>query len=187
MLRLLVLFAVASSNPMPSYTITKPVARTILLHETSLYEVSKRAPQEAIVQRIVTRYNVDRDIARAVVQAAHKQERDRFPKAKDIIAIVGIESSFDPKAKSQLKQDPALGLMQIRPGVWKMSPNELLTIEKNVEHGAAILEHYYNKLGKKRDSAVQAYNIGITAYLEGEKNSVYLKKYKREVALYAQK
>jgi soluble lytic murein transglycosylase-like protein len=110
------------------------------------------------------------------------QQQD-FPRTEDIIAIVGIESSFRPTVKSSLKTDPAVGLMQVRPGVWKVSHKELSTIDGQIKHGANILAQYYDKIGKV-EGAVMAYNVGITAYRKGKTNKKYLNKYKTEVAMY---
>lgn len=146
-------------------------------------EKEKQDKRETLVATIVNKYKVDKKLAESVVNFAEKHQRDDFPKVEDIIAIVGIESSFRPHVKSALKRDPAVGLMQVRPGVWKIPMKELSTIDGQIQHGVKILEQYYKRVGKV-DGAVMAYNIGITAYRKGKKNERYLKKYKNEVAMY---
>lgn len=139
--------------------------------------------KEKLVAAITEKYNVDEMFARKIVRIANSYQQSDFPKTEDIIAIVGIESSFRPHVKSNLKTDPAVGLMQVRPGVWKIPSEELSTIEGQIKHGANILAHYYDKVGKV-EGAVMAYNVGITAYRKGKTNKKYLNKYKTEVAMY---
>jgi hypothetical protein len=121
----------------------------------------------------------DEDFAK-VFAMAKKYERAVFPKAADILAIVGIESSYKKNATSGLKKDPAKGLMQVRPGVWGIDVKSLATIEEQIKFGADILGKYYDKLGDV-DKAVHAYNVGITNFKRGKGlNPSYVDKFNRE-------
>lgn len=144
-------------------------------------EVDIKAPtfanRLALAKMLAKRYRVSESLVQEVVDLAYKYESPTFPKAADILAIVGIESSFDPSAKSALRTDPAVGLMQVRPGVWNIKPGDLATVEQQIKHGAQILSHYYKKLGNKED-AVMAYNIGITSFNRGRRNERYVAKYR---------
>ena len=169
---------------------TRPaVARTASVSQPQVQlpraqrETAVARRDEFLAQQIVDKYSVDSMLAKEVVKLAHKYEHPDFPTAKDILAIVGIESSFRPTIKSQLRTDPARGLMQVRPGVWKIDPEELEDIEGNIMHGASILRRYYNKLDNKQ-AAVQAYNVGITDFRQGVKNPRYLSKYQKEYGRY---
>lgn len=111
---------------------------------------------------------------------AKKYERPVFPKAADILAIVGIESSYKKNATSKLKKDPAKGLMQVRPGVWGIDASDLATIEDQIAFGADVLHKYYTRLGDV-DKTVHAYNIGITNLRKGVGlNPGYIEKFHRE-------
>lgn len=139
--------------------------------------------QQWLAQRIVMRYtSTDYDLAAQITQAAFKYQDAVFPKADDIIAIIAIESIFNPKAKSNLKHDPAKGLMQIRHGVWKdkINVDNMNRIESQIKHGSEILAHYYRVVDDK-NKAIMAYNVGLTAALNGRTNPKYLAKYKREM------
>lgn len=118
------------------------------------------------VERVTKKFRVDPKLVKAIAQTAMKYEHPDFPTAKDILGVVGTESSFNPNAKSQLKTDPAVGLMQIRPGVWGLKPEQLKTIDDQIKHGAEILRSYYKKLGSRED-ALHAYNVGITNHRTG--------------------
>lgn len=135
----------------------------------------------ALAKMLAKKYRVSEELVQEVVDLAYKYESPDFPKAIDILAIIGVESSFDPSAKSQLKHDPAVGLMQVRPGIWNIKPSDLATVEQQIKHGSQILSHYYKKLGNAED-AVQAYNIGITNFNRGRRNERYVSKYRNLVA-----
>lgn len=139
---------------------------------------------QKMIDRIVDKYNVDDQFAKQVVALAHKYEKPTFPRAKDILAVVGIESSFDPDSVSGLRKDPAVGLTQIRPGVWNINRAELQgSVEKQIAYGADILQLYFSKL-KNKDSAIRAYNIGLSAYRHGNRADGYANKYHNEIKQY---
>lgn len=138
--------------------------------------------QEWLSRRITQRYTkTDPNLAEQIATAATKYQHHDFPKAEDIVAVVAIESIFNPKAKSNLKKDPAKGLMQVRHGVWKhkIQGEDMTKVSNQIKHGADILAHYYDVLQDKNE-AIMAYNVGLTAVLKGRKNKEYLSKYYRE-------
>ena len=110
---------------------------------------------------IANTYNVKEAFALKVVELAHKYAKPTFPTAKDILAIAAIESSFDPKAVSGLRYDPAVGLLQVRPRIWGLNKEKLENdITEQIKTGAEILHLYYKKLHSK-EAAVAAYNVGL--------------------------
>lgn len=137
----------------------------------------------ALTGKIVDKHQIQKDLANQIVTLAHKYERKDFPRAKDILSIIDIESEFRPQAKSQLSSDPAVGLMQVRPGIWKIDPKELDDIEQQIKYGSQILHDYYQKLGNI-EKTIQAYNVGITALRQGTENPRYLGKYKAAMRRY---
>lgn len=140
--------------------------------------------QVALASLVTKKYKVKPEAAWKIVDLATEHEDQIFPKAEDILAIIGIESSFNQHAKSQLKHDPAIGLMQVRPGVWGIEPHELSTPEEQIEKGAEILKSYFDKLGSVK-AAVHAYNVGITNFKKNKNlNPGYVAKYAAERAIY---
>jgi hypothetical protein len=139
---------------------------------------------QKMASKIVDKYGIDDKLATKVVDLAHKHEKSGFPTAKDILAIIGIESSFNPNAVSRLQTDPAVGLMQVRPAVWNMNPSDLKDIEKQIEVGSDILHQYYQKL-RNKNATLSAYNVGLTRYLNGERPQNYLNKYHQELKMYS--
>lgn len=139
---------------------------------------------DTLANNILKKYRVSPDLAKKVASLAQKHEKASFPKAEDILAIVGIESSFKPNSVSGLKKDPAVGLTQVRPGVWGLNPQQLLgDVEMQIKTGSDILHKYYQRLGNAED-AVHAYNVGIGNFKRGNHNLKYVDKYKNEVRLY---
>jgi soluble lytic murein transglycosylase-like protein len=139
---------------------------------------------ETLTQAILDKYDIDPRLAERVARAALKYEDQTFPKAEDLLAITGIESSFKPHSVSGLTRDPAIGLMQVRPGVWNLSPKALSTVEKQIKVGSTILHSYYKKLQSVPD-AVHAYNIGLTNFRHGIRlNPEYVEKFSEERKIY---
>lgn len=140
---------------------------------------------KTLAKMVKSKYkHVSDDMATHVALMAKKHERDIFPKAKDLLSVAGIESSFNPEAKSKLKKDPAIGLTQIRPKVWGLKPSDLDTPEKQIKKSADILQAYHQKLGDA-DSALHAYNVGITNFKNKKGlNPKYVEKFKKERELY---
>lgn len=140
--------------------------------------------QQKAAELIASKYKVDLNDALDIVQLAHKYEKQNFPKAKDLLAIIGIESSFNPDAISGLKRDPAVGLTQVRPKVWGLDPESLKDPEIAIKAGADILHLYYRKLHNKQ-AAVAAYNVGWGEYRNGNTADGYVSKYKHELKDYS--
>jgi soluble lytic murein transglycosylase-like protein len=133
---------------------------------------------------VLDHYKISREQAEKIVKFAIKYEKPSFPKAHDLLAIIGIESSFDIYAKSSLKKDPAIGLTQIRPKIWGLKPEVLKgNIELQIKKAAEILDMYYHKLGSE-EKAIHAFNVGPTALKKGNTNHGYVRKFKTELAKY---
>lgn len=129
--------------------------------------------------------SVDDHTAMKIANLAIKYEKPTWPKAEDILAVCGIESSMKPEAQSKLKKDPAIGLMQVRAKIWGLNPNELKhNIEHQIKVGSQILNDYYKKVGNV-DGALQAYNVGLTNYMKKKGlNPRYVPKFDKERAMY---
>lgn len=139
---------------------------------------------EALTKDVLKKYKINPALAANIVELVKKHEHSVFPKARDLLAIIGIESSFNSKAISNLKKDPALGLTQIRPGVWGLNPSEFSQdIEQQISKSSEILAKYNKKLGDPK-KAVHAYNIGLTSFQRGDQNLPYVEKFEKERALY---
>ncbi len=178
-----------SSHPPPEQQEPKPRDEIVVTAKRptapTKHELDIPAPTFAertkLTKNIAEKYRVSEELVQKVVNLAFKYQDPEFPKAKDILAIIGIESSFDPSSKSGLKKDPALGLMQVRPGVWNIDPDDLINVESQIKYGVDILKHYYKKLGHTEDT-IQAYNLGITKFRKGARNPRYVSKFQRLIS-----
>lgn len=139
---------------------------------------------QILATTILQKYKISPKLATKVATLAKKYEHSSFPKATDILAIAGIESSFIPHSVSSLKKDPAVGLMQVRPKIWGLDHNTLVgDMDLQIKSGADVLRKYYKLLGNKED-AVHAYNVGLGNFRRGKHNLKYVHKYKAELQLY---
>lgn len=116
-------------------------------------------------------YNIPEDrlseYASLIVENSNYQG---FPTEFDVIAVIAIESRFDENARSWAD---ARGLMQVMKGDYD--------IKKNIRQGTSILREYYASVGENIPAALQAYNVGITAYKrDGVRNDGYVQKFQYE-------
>jgi hypothetical protein len=121
---------------------------------------------------IIEKYDVDLLLYTKVLLVANANSGPVF-KANDILAIIGIESSWNPKAKSS---HGAIGLTQIIPKYWKVDHK----IETQVETTYKILNEYYSEL-KDKNKTIIAYNCGLTNFKQGKCGKKYLRKFNKEL------
>lgn len=121
---------------------------------------------------IIEKYDVDLLLYKKVLLVAKANSGHIF-KANDILAIIGIESSWNPKAKST---HGAIGLTQIIPKYWKVDHK----IETQVETTYKILNEYYNEL-KDKNKTIIAYNCGLGNFKQGKCGKKYLRKFNKEL------
>ena len=163
-----------------------PTPITVTPNKVEVAKPTLTKPQLYQFDIITATYDVGDDLVKEVVALSHKYQKKSFPRAEDILAIVGIESGWDPTAKSKLKFDPAVGLTQIRPIAWKkIIPNssDLISVENQIKYAAEIL-HLNYRLTKSKDDAIIAYNVGYGNWLNGNFGFDYLLKFKNEVGKY---
>jgi hypothetical protein len=164
---------------------TSEVKRHVAKQSFKSFSADHEARAKELASVVTDKYSVGSDLALKVAKLAIKYEKPGFPRAEDILAVVGIESSFKPKAASQLTSDPAVGLMQVRPGVWDLDKKQLQgSMDMQIKVGSDILHKYYQKV-KSKDGALLAYNVGITNYMKKKGlNPRYVPKFKNEREMY---
>ena len=180
--------AVAASLSPFNKSKTENPAQTITHTASDFSKTSFGSANDSSHQRkryidlIVDKYDVSPKLAEKIVKSAEKHARESFPQVKDILALISVESKFNPKATSQLRDDPAVGLTQIRPGVFKIRDVNGFKndIDKQIGMAASLLDDYYKKYGSKQ-VALDAYNLGIGSVAQGKSNPHYRKKFKTEL------
>lgn len=145
-------------------TINLPVPHS---YPADYFQYHLKLTKESIVQL----YDVDEEKALEYsylincLATAH----NKFPTRGDLIAIIAVESRFNPQA---LSHKGAKGLMQIMGGDYFVYPN--------LTQGTDLLNEYYKELKGDKSATLQAYNVGITAYKNGKRNPRYLHKFNNE-------
>ena len=86
-----------------------------------------------------------------------------------ILSLIERESGF----RERVVRNGNVGLMQVRPKVWSVSKSSMQTGRANVMKGTAILADYRSQLGGSMNKALQAYNVGITAFNQGKRSPTY--------------
>jgi len=142
----------ASVVPDPIYSISEmeDIARTLV----ELEEVSKIQFKISSIRR-----RIDQQLAYTIAESVYRncKEADKDPDM--ILAVMAIESYFNPKAKSPAG---ARGLMQVMPFWAKefdITVADLYDIDINVKAGIKILTSY-EKLYKRYDLVLTTYNKG---------------------------
>jgi soluble lytic murein transglycosylase-like protein len=132
-------------------------------------EVVVLAPAEesryrALAEYVAKRYRVSQEVAFDLVAVAHKAGREFQLDPLLIIAVISVESSFNPIAESVAG---AKGLMQIIPKYHgeKLSefggPEAVFDPAANIQVGAKILREYIRITGNL-GSALQMYNGALS-------------------------
>lgn len=118
-------------------------------------------------KHISKEYKIPFSLAKEIVELVkfHAKATDLSPKI--VLAVIAVESSFNPKA---ISSKGAKGLMQIMP-LHKPGP----TIEDNIIKGIWILQDYKSETSNIYE-ALMSYNVGITAFKKGKRNYNYAKK-----------
>lgn len=93
-----------------------------------------------------------------------------------MVSKTAIESSFNPKAKSN---HGAIGMTQVIPKHWGYTKQELLDYRTSILAGAEVASVYRSKCGGNMRCAMQMYNVGETAYAKGKRNAKYTQRINR--------
>lgn len=143
--------------------------------------LEKSTDTDILVKHLVTNWKVSPLLAREIVMLAEKNARADFPKRNDILAIIAVESSYNPKASFRGSH----GLMQIekKSHLDKLKGRNIFNVAVNIELGATVLYEYFQLVGKNVKATLLSYNAGIGNYKKGRYRLEYYTKYKKQLAL----
>jgi hypothetical protein len=129
-----------------------------------------------LIDYIAEKFKVSKDVSKQVVEQSAQYARKTFPSQMDILAIIAIESKFNPKAESHGN----FGLMQIQSKSHrdKSKGRSLFNISANIQIGAEILNEYYVLMGNNIRAATSSYNVGPGTFLKRKVVSTYYDKYR---------
>jgi soluble lytic murein transglycosylase-like protein len=150
-------FAAEASAPAPALTPAVPASRT----EEALQRVAARAENdvEAVAEAVARRYRISQEATRKLVGTAYGEGRRIGLDPLLIIAVMAVESRFNPIAQSD---GGAIGLMQVIPRYHadKLDPargGSVLDPLTNIQLGARILNDYIHR-GGTEVAGLQLYN-----------------------------
>jgi soluble lytic murein transglycosylase-like protein len=126
-----------------------PTAQSNALAAIEAYRAPDRE-RAALATYLAGRYRLDRDRVRVFVDVAHAAAEASELDPLLVLAVMGVESSFDPAARSSFG---ATGLMQVVPKFHRDRLAEhggetaLLDPRVNVQVGTEILKEYLRRSG----------------------------------------
>jgi hypothetical protein len=134
-----------------------------------------------LVHALAERFHKPETLIQRVVAAATKSAHEGFPTRDDLLAIIAVESGFNPQAHYKGSH----GLMQVQVSSHRKDLNgrRLGDVADNVALGSEILYGYYMTLGCNKRGAILAYNAGIGNYLMHRYKPTYYAKYRQQLAM----
>ena len=129
-----------------------------------------------IAEAIYKRFKCQEDVALLAVQYAEEFAHKDFPRKQDLLAIIAIESSFNPSAEFKGSK----GVMQVLVKTHRARITGEFDLREQIRVGASILREYYEITGGKQ-AAVMSYNVGIGSYKRGARPEKYFGKYRKEL------
>jgi soluble lytic murein transglycosylase-like protein len=141
---------VIASGQAPAYEPIGSCAPEIRLAVDEVAPEPLTPAQRALVAHLSRRYMVPRDAVAPMVRAAHDAARQVGLDPLLLLAVVAVESSFNPTAQSVVG---AKGLMQIIPKFHRARLDEyggeeaVFDPESNILVGARILQEYVRRTG----------------------------------------
>lgn len=147
----------------------------ISIASVNVTNASEKRVTDYLIENEVT--EVAKESLSKIVETVFSLTKNKsFPKASDVLAIVEVESRFDPKASF----NGNYGLMQINYTTHKEKVGEkkhLKEITKNLEVGISYLEELNKNYNiKVRSKLYNAYNVGPQAMRRGKINNAYIQK-----------
>lgn len=106
----------------------------------------------------LARYIKDPDERMHILKAVHREATLAGLRPEVVLAVIQIESAFDPYAVSRVG---AQGMMQVMP-FWKKEigrpDDNLINMDTNLRYGCTILKHYIGKAKGNLADALSYYN-----------------------------
>jgi len=139
---------------------------------------------EALVTMLARKYRVSQDVTREFVDAAYSEGGSNGVDPLLIIAVIGVESRFNPIAQSD---GGAMGLMQVIPRYHgdkfdAASGESVLDPRTNIHVGARVLKEYIRRGGTEM-AGLQLYNGAFDDESSAYAHKVLLEKQRLQSAI----
>lgn len=142
---------------LPAMTSTRPADGAVTALRAAAPNSSRQI--EVLANVIARKYRISRDATRVLVDAAYREGERNGIDPLLIIAVIAVESRFNPIAQSD---GGAVGLMQVIPRYHsdKFDPTageSVLDPHTNIQVGARVLKEYIRR-GGSQIAGLQLYN-----------------------------
>lgn len=109
-------------------------------------------------------------LAREIAKVVLEKSAEHNVSFHVIVAVMEVESNFDPFSVSKLKKDPARGLMQVRYNVWKealgmKSAYDLHSVTGGIDAGTRVLRTYLDQTKNNLEKTLYKYVGKDKAYV----------------------
>ena len=152
-------------------------------HPAPVYSGSP-ANVDALVAALARKYRISEDATRELVDAAYREGKRNGVDPLLIIAVIGIESRFNPIARSD---GGAMGLMQVIPHYHEdkfdaAGGESVLDPRTNIQVGTAVLREYIRR-GGTETAGLQLYNGAVDDDSNAYAHKVLFEKQRLQAAL----
>lgn len=139
---------------------------------------------DALVATLARKYRVSENATRELVDAAYREGGSNGVDPLLIIAVIGVESRFNPIAQSD---GGAMGLMQVIPRYHEdkfdaVAGESVFDPRTNIHVGAAVLKEYIRR-GGSETIGLQLYNGAVDDDTNAYANKVLLEKQRLQSAI----
>lgn len=131
-----------------------------------------------LAKAISKHFKCSLQVALDSIKFANLYSHKDFPKRDDILAIIAVESRFNPEASYRGSK----GVMQVLVKTHRDKISGKFDLPQQIRVGRNILRQSYELTGSSSKAAVMAYNVGIGAYLRGSRPTGYYHKYTLQLA-----
>jgi len=138
-------------------------------HIKELETIASRSQKDITAYILMVNRKTPKVVAQEIAKYVLKESEEHNVPFVATLAIIEVESHFNPYAVSKLKKDPARGLMQVRYNVWHKQlgiekRNDLHDIEMGIDAGCSVLRIYLDKTENNMKKALYKYVGGSEKY-----------------------
>jgi soluble lytic murein transglycosylase-like protein len=176
--------AAATASPHPAVMTVEPAdAGAVAVRPAPVYSGSP-ASVDALAAALARKYRVSEDAMRDLVDAAYREGERNGVDPLLIIAVIGVESRFNPIARSD---GGAMGLMQVIPHYHEdkfdaARGESVLDPRTNIQIGAAVLREYIRR-GGTEIAGLQLYNGAVDDDSNAYAHKVLFEKQRLQAAI----
>jgi len=178
--------ATASLSPAVTTAVTtveRADAGAVAVRPAPAYSGSP-ANVDALVAALARKYRVSEDATRDLVDAAYREGERNGVDPLLIIAVIGVESRFNPIARSD---GGAMGLMQVIPHYHEdkfdaARGESVLDPRTNIQVGTAVLREYIRR-GGTETAGLQLYNGAVDDDSNAYAHKVLFEKQRLQAAI----